>query len=628
MKNKRFLFLIGFVLAILAVSFTLTWAREGGLISMAPNEPLGSGFTYQGYLTDGGAPANGVYDFEFMLYDAEVDGISLGTTYVDDVTVDDGLFTVQVNFGSGVFDGNTRWLAIGVRPRDETGVYTPLDERQPITPAPYALYAVEAGKVSWSDVADRPVGLDDGDDNTTYDAGYGLELDDTTFSVMTDTIQTRVIGECEVGSFIQTVNADGSVFCGTDEDTTYDAGYGLGLEGTILNVLTDTLQTRVAGSCAVGSTIRAVNADGSVVCEPHDTLPSFTSTILDNQGDTGWHSSITIGVDGLPIISYYESTKADLKVAHCDDIACTSATINNLDYEGNTGQYPSITIGADGLPIISYYDKSLTSLKVAHCDDTACTSATTNTLDSVMLVGLYTSITIGPDGLPIISYYSETFGDLKAAHCDDIACTSASIYTLDSDDDVGMYTSITIGTDGHAVISYYDATHSDLKVAYCNTGCTSAGITALDTADSVGQHTSITIGTDGLPIISYLDTTFSDLKVAHCDDKYCISASFNRNYKYSGWGFGTSITIGADGLPIISHYHVGSPRLMATHCNDTACTSATSIILDTLDGLPENTSITIGTDGLPIISHYYYNTNELSVTHCSNPFCVPYWRRR
>jgi hypothetical protein len=147
MKNKRLIFLICFVLALLTVSFTLSWASEGRSISLAPYEYLGSGFTYQGQLTDGSALANGIYDFEFILYDSEVDGISLGTNNIDDVTVDEGLFTVRIDFGSDIFDGNSRWLAIGVRPGNETGGYTPLVERQPITPAPYSLYAVEADTV-------------------------------------------------------------------------------------------------------------------------------------------------------------------------------------------------------------------------------------------------------------------------------------------------------------------------------------------------------------------------------------------------------------------------------------------------------------------------------------------------
>jgi hypothetical protein len=33
-------------------------------------------------------------------------------------------------------------------------------------------------------------------------------------------------------------------------------------------------------------------------------------------------TSITIGVDGLPIISYYDNTNLDLKVAKCSNALC------------------------------------------------------------------------------------------------------------------------------------------------------------------------------------------------------------------------------------------------------------------------------------------------------------------
>jgi hypothetical protein len=148
-------------------------------------------------------------------------------------------------------------------------------------------------------------------------------------------------------------------------------------------------------------------------------------------GIVGAYMSITIGVDGLPIISYFDEPNGDLKVAHCDDVACASATATTLDRAGNVGEYSSITIGADGLPIISYLDASNRNLKVAHCDDIACTSATATTLDRVGNVGQDSSITIGADGLPIISYYDFTNAYLKVAHCDDVACTSATYVTLD-----------------------------------------------------------------------------------------------------------------------------------------------------------------------------------------------------
>lgn len=110
-----------------------------GLAATAWAGPLGTGFTYQGKLTDGGNPANGVYDFQFRLGDAPVLGLLLGTVVVEDVTVADGLFTVTLDFGANVFDGDERWLDISVRPGNSGGAYTTLTPRQLLTVAPYAL---------------------------------------------------------------------------------------------------------------------------------------------------------------------------------------------------------------------------------------------------------------------------------------------------------------------------------------------------------------------------------------------------------------------------------------------------------------------------------------------------------
>jgi hypothetical protein len=86
----------------------------------------------------------------------------------------------------------------------------------------------------------------------------------------------------------------------------------------------------------------------------------------------GLDTSVTIGADGLGLISYYDNTNGDLKVAHCSDITCTAATTTTLDETGIVGRYTSVTIGADGLGLISYYDLTNNDLKVAHCENAFC----------------------------------------------------------------------------------------------------------------------------------------------------------------------------------------------------------------------------------------------------------------
>jgi hypothetical protein len=58
--------------------------------------PVGTAFSYQGDLKQAGAPANGAFDFEFVLFDAN--DTSLSTIDLGDVSVSNGLFTVQLDF--------------------------------------------------------------------------------------------------------------------------------------------------------------------------------------------------------------------------------------------------------------------------------------------------------------------------------------------------------------------------------------------------------------------------------------------------------------------------------------------------------------------------------------------------
>jgi hypothetical protein len=65
-------------------------------------------------LTDGALAASGIYDFEFKLYDAANNQI--GTEQVkENVSVTNGVFSVQLDFGSTVFSGADRYLEISFK---------------------------------------------------------------------------------------------------------------------------------------------------------------------------------------------------------------------------------------------------------------------------------------------------------------------------------------------------------------------------------------------------------------------------------------------------------------------------------------------------------------------------------
>ena len=101
-------------------------------------------FTYQGRLTDNGGAANGSYDLKFRLYSTDSGGsIVAGPITNSPVGVTNGLFTVSLDFGAGVFTGPDRWLEIGAR-TNGGGAFTTLSPRQKLTPSPYAIFATTA----------------------------------------------------------------------------------------------------------------------------------------------------------------------------------------------------------------------------------------------------------------------------------------------------------------------------------------------------------------------------------------------------------------------------------------------------------------------------------------------------
>ncbi len=205
---------------------------------------------------------------------------------------------------------------------------------------------------------------------------------------------------------------------------------------------------------------------GNAACSEGNTL-----TTVDSTGMVGNYSSIAMGVDGLPVIAYMDRTNQDLKVAKCGNAACSAGnTLTTVDTTGWVGFYTSITIGADGLPIVSYLDQGNSALKVAKCGNSACSAGNTlTTVDPALanVISHRTSITVGPDGLPLIAY-EDTALDLKVAKCGNAACSAGNtIVTVDAAGDVGQNPSVTIAPDGLPVISYYDVTNLDLKVAKC-----------------------------------------------------------------------------------------------------------------------------------------------------------------
>ncbi|NUL82770.1 MAG: hypothetical protein HUU60_08630 [Armatimonadetes bacterium] len=101
-----------------------------------------STINFQGQLRDAGSPANGQYDFQFVLFPDDI------TVNVGDLQVTNGLFTTPLNFGSGPFTGANKEIEIRVRPGASGGAYTTLAPRVAVTSTPYAIRTAVANALA------------------------------------------------------------------------------------------------------------------------------------------------------------------------------------------------------------------------------------------------------------------------------------------------------------------------------------------------------------------------------------------------------------------------------------------------------------------------------------------------
>jgi len=115
-------------------------------------------FTYQGNLIHNGAPATGAYEVSFALYDAVTNGNVVGTPItIAPVAVSNGLFTVQLDFGSGAFPASNRWLEIAATVFGSDQPVTTLAPRQALTSTPYAVRAISASSASTAATVTGPI---------------------------------------------------------------------------------------------------------------------------------------------------------------------------------------------------------------------------------------------------------------------------------------------------------------------------------------------------------------------------------------------------------------------------------------------------------------------------------------
>lgn len=248
-------------------------------------------FTYQGRLGNAGQPADGLHDFQFRLFDDEIAGGQVGVDQsLSSVDVDAGIFTVQLDFGDGLFNAAPRWLEIAVR-ETGAGAYTTLTPRQRIGAAPFAIETLFVAPGAVDNIA-----LQDNAVTTQKIADGNIFHDDlANFAVGTAKLSNQAVTRLKIAD-----NAIGTSQIEDDVVTSADIRDGTitpddidgGLYARKTQVLYYTSQAAVSAGKVVATVSCADNNDIPViaVCNPLLTLSALrlvSERISDFGSDAG-----------------------------------------------------------------------------------------------------------------------------------------------------------------------------------------------------------------------------------------------------------------------------------------------------------------------------------------------------
>jgi len=352
-------------------------------------------------------------------------------------------------------------------------------------------------------------------------------------------------------------------------------------------------------------------------------------TTIDSIGDVGRWNDVAMRADGRGVVAYTDATNGSLKVASCNDVACTSALLTTIDAEGPF-ESVAVAIAFPGHPVVSYQHVPTGSVRYAYCEDPNCSSAAVVTIEDAVSLVEGTDLVIGVDTKPFIVYGDTAGGTLKAAHCEDLNCATRTITPYPNV--AGRNPAVTRGADGLPVFA---SQHGfDMSVGHCsNVACTSATFTRLVGFNSptfMLFYTSpaLGLGSDGRCVLAYVHNEqgiafpnpFWDVRTRRCSDVVC--PSLVDEHSVAQFNSEPAIGVAPGNRPIVSHYGAWtSPdtRLKVKRCTDPTCPSASPVVTVDAPNIGFWNAMATGPLGNALLSYYDDVNDDLKVAWLGTP---------
>jgi hypothetical protein len=349
----------------------------------------------------------------------------------------------------------------------------------------------------------------------------------------------------------------------------------------------------------------------------------FTVTTADSAGDVGEYSSLQLNASGNPVIAYWDRSNANLKLATCT-AGCFTPTpswqIVTVDASpGNVGIYPSLQLNGAGNPVVTYWDSTNLDLKMATCT-AGCASATPTWQIVVVdgsgtIAGETSSLAFDGAGNPVVSYYfgPSSAASLRMATCT-ANCASAAptwqIVTVDATStNTGLNSSLRFNAAGNPVIAYRDFLNRDLRLATCTANCATAAPTwqlvTVDSAGDVGDNASLALSPAGNPVISYRDATNNQLKLATCTAGCATATPTWQLVNVDAGPYWSSLQLTGAGNPVVSYAGNTAPAgIKVATCTAGCAGAAPSWSFQTVlaTGSGNESSLALTAAGVPVLS--------------------------